>query len=67
MRKRTCDNPAPANGGRDCREQNMQTQSFNSNDCPGKFVSYIYFTNALVQSTALPDLNLVAKRNISRM
>ena len=36
IRKRTCSNPAPANGGRGCQGSNHQSSSCNSQLCPGK-------------------------------
>lgn len=34
-RMRTCTNPPPAIGGADCRGISSQTQSCNTNGCPG--------------------------------
>lgn len=40
QRYRTCTNPSPSHGGRDCLTANlgpsMVTQSCNINECPGK-------------------------------
>lgn len=34
-RKRLCNNPKPANGGRDCEGPATESQPCNSNPCPG--------------------------------
>ena len=34
-RSRTCSNPAPANGGAECEGDAVETQSCNSDPCPG--------------------------------
>ena len=36
MRIRKCNNPSPANGGRDCRGLKEQTQRCNIQACPGE-------------------------------
>ena len=35
VRSRSCDDPAPANGGSDCAGDNSETQSCNTPACPG--------------------------------
>ena len=34
-RNRSCDNPAPLNGGRDCEGAAFETESCNTNPCAG--------------------------------
>ena len=41
-RKRLCNNPEPANGGRDCEGSATERQSCNSNPCPGLLSSMLY-------------------------
>ena len=40
-RKRLCDNPRPANGGRDCEGPATESQSCNPNPCPGLLSSIL--------------------------
>ena len=35
-RRRVCNNPAPANGGRNCTGENLNTVPCNMQHCPGK-------------------------------
>ena len=35
-RLRTCTNPPPSSGGVDCQGNNLQSQTCNTNGCPGK-------------------------------
>ena len=35
---RSCDNPAPANGGSDCTESLSESQDCNTHPCPGLYV-----------------------------
>ena len=37
-RERTCDNPAPANGGKQCQGDNKKVIDCNSQPCTGKSV-----------------------------
>ena len=41
-RKRLCNNPEPANGGRDCEGSATESQSCNPNPCPGLLSSMLY-------------------------
>ena len=36
-RTRTCTNPAPAHGGKDCVGEATETQDCNVRECPGKY------------------------------
>ena len=47
MRKRTCTNPPPAHGGKDCSTLGPQTSTRECNiqECPGKMKSRIWFTS----------------------
>ena len=42
IRKRLCNNPEPANGGRDCEGSATESQSCNPNPCPGLLSSMLY-------------------------
>ena len=37
MRKRTCKDPSPSRGGRDCVGRSAEVQLCNQQACPGKF------------------------------
>ena len=40
MRTRTCDNPAPSNGGKDCDEPKVDIEACNERKC-GKIVNIV--------------------------
>lgn len=45
-RNRTCNNPAPANGGNDCDSQKTNTEACEEPPaCPGSVFLYLYITN----------------------
>lgn len=44
MRSRTCDNPAPSNGGADCAGDADDTQACNDGACPGNLKFRIILT-----------------------
>ena len=46
-RKRTCSNPLPAHGGKDCSVlgPDTSTRECNTQKCPGKNEDRIYFTS----------------------
>ena len=44
-RSRTCDNPAPSNGGADCVGSTDDTQACNDGACPGNFFSSFICTD----------------------
>ena len=60
-RYRTCTNPAPANGGKDCMGSSSDSMSCNEQGCPGQYT--VYFGSVEMQKHALGNkLNEVEKR-----
>lgn len=53
-RSRTCTNPPPAYGGKDCLGANQELQSCNQNPCPG----FIYFISSFVWKCSQTSLQL---------
>ena len=44
-RMRTCDNPAPANGGANCVGDSTEPSNCNTDGCPGNYEPYIMRCN----------------------
>ena len=55
IRSRTCTNPRPAHGGKDCKKlgPDTLTQSCSTHKCPGKFISSAYTTSHITCEKAL--------------
>ena len=58
-RRRTCDNPKPANGGKNCAGDSEETQSCNTQGCPGKsrkWFDFFYLNTKYISYTLLEHL-----------
>ena len=50
-RERSCNNPAPSNGGDDCKGESKAVMSCNSGPCSGLLSSLLYRLQAIIHYT----------------